>query len=80
MELNVFVLPNLFSFFKELRTFGDRCDSLAREFTDSDAFNRTCAIYNAFTVMDTFSRRLESMEREAQVKREVWCFSRRNVE
>ncbi|XP_020627063.1 dynein beta chain, flagellar outer arm-like isoform X2 [Orbicella faveolata] len=51
---------------QELKAFGDRCESLAREFADSEAFNRKCAIYTAFTIMDTFGRRLESMESEAQ--------------
>lgn len=54
--------------FQELKAFGDRCESLAREFADSEAFNRKCAIYTAFTIMDTFARRLESMESEAQVR------------
>ncbi|XP_066025345.1 uncharacterized protein [Pocillopora verrucosa] len=51
---------------QELRAFGDRCESLAREFSDSEAFNRKCPIYTAFTIMDTFGRRLEIMESEAQ--------------
>jgi len=55
-------------FFQELKTFGDRCESLAREFADSEAFNRKCAIYTAFTIMDMFARRLETMESEAQVR------------
>ena len=58
----------VFFFSQELKAFGDRCESLAREFADSEAFNRKCAIYTAFTIMDTFARRLESMESEAQVR------------
>lgn len=56
----------ILSILQELRAFGDRCESLAREFSDSEAFNRKCPIYTAFTIMDTFGRRLEIMESEAQ--------------
>lgn len=51
---------------EELKAFGDRCESLSREFADSEAFSRKCAIYTSFTIMDTFTRRLETMESEAQ--------------
>lgn len=68
IELSKSLKLLVFFIVQELRAFGDRCESLAREFSDSEAFNRKCAIYTAFTIMDTFGRRLESMESEAQVR------------
>ena len=55
--------------FQDLQAFGDRCEALADEFSESETFNRKCQIFAAFNLIDGFSKKLETLEYEAQVHR-----------
>ena len=54
-------------YIQDLEQFGHRVNALSKELENSEIYNRDCNIGDAWTSIDSFSKRLTILENEAQV-------------